>query len=658
MRATGIIAASVIPLVFFLAAMALVTRFLQSRHAKPAVTEKDLLTTDDKTLATDPQTERQVQFSQISTAWKRLLAPKQDVNKIHWVPSLSAMIKAGDEGLFSSAMFVNFQGTQGPIPLEALYNAFANEIRAERASYPGDMTRFLAQMKKPAARPVPGGSVGRSRSMLNRRADPGIKTNRKSLDLSAAEMGLTRALSVKKPPAVFVSMHNGLPDAGTQKASQKSWVKDGQTAKCQDHMMSIKVTPSELAALSVILGTEITGTNTQDLPSEAGAYGISIVSESTDKTKYHVTLQQNKISRLQRHAQRSGVSPLFAKHLAAGSLPYSQDKIGVYSILITEESFEALQAGASLYAHPYVARTPQAKFLASLPSSRETRFHILATSTEVQPSTTLLDAIAALPFSGGLAPLASAPLIKTVRFIASAGLPPAKLLQRLEGLVDKVHRHSPQHNIFGPLYEPQNAGALYRERERLGRLANDPSTPDVLADKTARMSRYITLLERLMALVSDMKSQDVLEAVQTATKAELQRAYEQAVVAHSTSTTRKASINSTTYQVPESTSTKNRRHSASPKASPGRSNRLSIISNHTIHTDTSSTSFNDKGSSLARQIEQVLKAELPLDVATIAFVARMVIVAWTCSVDTVAWEDGQPGFRVPDVDALHKAIMS
>jgi len=520
------------------------------------------------------------------------------------------------------------------------------------------MTKFLAQMKKPTARPVVGGSLGRSRSMMSRRADPTTKMNRKSLDLSAAEMGLTRALSVKRPAAVFVSMHSGLPDAGTQKASQKSWVKDGQTAKYQDHLMNIKVTPSELAALSIILGTEISGANTQDPSSEVGAYGISIVSESTDKCKYHITLQQNKISRSRRHGQRSGVSPLFAKHLAAGSLPYSQDKIGIYSILINDESFEALQAGASLYAHPYVARTPQAKFLASLPSSREARFHILATSTEMQPSTTLLDAIAMLPFSGGLAPLASAPLIKTVRFIASAGLPEAKLLQRLEGLVDKVHRHSPQHNIFGPLYEPQNAGVLYRERERLGRLANDPNTPDTLADKTARVSRYVTLLERLMALVPDMKGPDVLEAVQTATKVELQRAYEQAVAAHGTSTARKTSINSTTHPVPESTPTKTKRHSVSPKASPRRSNRSSVISTHSVHTDASSAASDDRGSNLARQIEHVLKTDLPLDVATIAFVARMVIVAWTSSVGTVAWEDGQPGFRVPDVDALHKAVMS
>ncbi|KAI2484905.1 hypothetical protein Ptr902_03845 [Pyrenophora tritici-repentis] len=658
MRSNEIVAASVIPLVFFLAAMALVTRFLQSRHAKPTVTEKDMLSADGKPLTADGKTERQVQFSHISSAWKRLVTPKSDVNKIYWVPSLSGIIKAGDEGLFSSALFANLQGTPGPIPLETLYNAFADKLRAERASYPGDMTKFLANMKRPTARPALGGSVGRTRSVMNRRPDSSIKLNRKSLDLSAAEMGLTRALSVKRSAALFVSMRSGLPDAGTQKASQKSWVREGQTAKYQDDLWSIKVTPSELAALSIILGTEITGNTTQD-SSDAGAYGISILTESTDKCKYHVTLQQNKMGRSRRHAQRSAVSPLFAKHLAAGSLPYSQDKIGVYSILITEESFEALQAGASLYAHPYVARTPQAKFLASLPSSRESRFHILATSTEVQPSTTLLDAIAALPFSGGLAPLASAPLIKTIRFIASAGLPQGKLLQRLEGLVDKVHRHAPQHNIFGPLYEPQNAGALYRERERLGRLANDASTADTLADKTARMSRYVTLLERLMALVPDMKGQDILEAVQTATKVELQRSYEQAVAAHSTASPRKTSICSTTYPIPETTPTSKDTH-LSPNASGRRrsNNRLSTISNHTVHTDASSASSSDKEPSLARQVEQVLKMELPLDVATVAFVARMVVVAWTCSVGTVAWEDGQMGFRVPDVEALHKAVMS
>ncbi|KAK1912247.1 hypothetical protein P3342_009848 [Pyrenophora teres f. teres] len=118
MRSNEIIAASVIPLVFFLAAMALVTRFLQS--STPPIT--------------DGKTERQVQLSHISTAWKRLINPKTDVNKIYWVPSLSGIIKAGDEGLFSSALFASLQGTldqyhSRPCTMHSPTNFEPNELR-------------------------------------------------------------------------------------------------------------------------------------------------------------------------------------------------------------------------------------------------------------------------------------------------------------------------------------------------------------------------------------------------------------------------------------------------------------------------------------------------------------------------------------------------
>ncbi|KNG51091.1 g-protein beta wd-40 repeat-containing protein [Stemphylium lycopersici] len=624
--------------------MALVTRFLLPKHPKHTTTDE---------IFADGKAERQLQVTQISSSWKRLLLPKQDATKSQWVPNLSGIVKAGDEGLFSSALFTDLQGHPGQVPLDTLHQAFSSEIRtrplAERSSYPGDMTKFLARTKKPA------NSVSRSKSMSQiKRVEPSQKSQRKSLDLSVAEMGLTRSLSIKKSTSALVSVRNGLQDDGSQKAAQKSWVKDGQTAKYHSGQTNVKVTPAELTALAIILGSEPNKNVDRQLAiPETSAYGISIISTRAEDSKHHMTLTQHKRSRSQRHAQGSGVSPLFAKHLAAGSLPYSQDKLGVHSILITDEAFEALQAGASLYTHPYVARTPQSKFLTSLPNSREPRFHILATSTEVHTSTTLLDAIAALPFSSGLAPLASAPLIKTVQFVASGGLPPAKLLQRLEGLVDKVHRHSPHLNIFGPLYEPQNAGVLYRERDRLGRLASDPSTPDTLADKTARMSRYMTLLERLMALVPDLKPQDVLEAVQEATKIEIQRSYERAVVAHTPqSHTRK----SADFACRRLSDTQPKRHSTSPRSSPPRrSNRSSVLSNVTTP---SVLSNEDKDRNLAKQLEQVLKAELPLDVAMIAFVARMVLVAWTLSVRVVAWEDGEEGYRVPDLEGWGKMIMS
>ncbi|KAI4649812.1 uncharacterized protein J4E79_009658 [Alternaria viburni] len=653
MHTKEIVAASVVLGLCFVAAMALVTRFLL--HKQPKTTTTDVMFT------TDGKTERQVQLTHISSSWKRFLTPKQSSSKGHWVPTLSGIIKAGDEGLFSSALFTNLQGHPGQVPLETLYDAFANEVRnrpiSERSSYPGDMTKFLARAKKPAS------GVGRSKSMSNvRRADPSPKTARKSLDLSVVEMGLARGLSVKKPASTLVSMHNGLRD-DDPKAIQRAWVKDGQTAKYEDGRLSVKVSAAELAALSVILGSQlINGADQQDASSENGAFGISMALSATTDAKHQVTLTQQKRSRSQRHAQGSGTSPLFAKHLAAGSLPYSQDKIGVHSILITDESFEALQAGASLYTHPYVARTPQSKFLASLPSSREARFHILATSTEVHTSNTLLDAIASLPFSGGLAPLASSPLIKTVQFITSAGLPHARLLQRLEQLVDKVHRHTPHLNIFGPLYEPQNAGLLFRERERLGRLASDPTTPDTLADKTARISRYTTLLERLIALVPDLKAQDALAAVQEATKQEMRRAYQQAVAAHTSSTPASKSAETVCSPVSASPSEpqqqQRKRQSTSSRRSTRYSNRSSTFSSDITEASPAlTTSMDEKERSLAKQVEHVLKSDLPLDVSAIAFVARMVVVAWTVSVGVVAWGEGETGFRVPDLEALGKLVL-
>jgi hypothetical protein len=518
------------------------------------------------------------------------------------------------------------------------------------------------------------GGLGRSKSMSNvKRGESSPKTARKSLDLSVVEMGLARSLSVKRPATALVPMRSGLRDDDAQKATQRSWMKEGQTATYEDGRMSVKITSGELASLSIILGSQLSTGSDTDALLEPSAYGISIAITPMTDAKHQVTLTQQRRSRSQRHASGSSVSTLFAKHLAAGSLPYSQDKIGVNSILITEEAFEALQAGASLYTHPYVARTAQSKFLASLPSSREPRFHILATSTEVHTSNTLLDAIAALPFSGGLAPLASAPLIRTVQFIASAGLPHARLLQRLEQLIDKVHRHAPHLNIFGPLYEPQNAGLLFRERERLGRLASDAATPDSLADKTARVSRYTTLLERLMALVPDLKSQDVLAAVQEAAKAEIRSAYQAAVASHSSSAARrKSSVETITSPVSVVSDTPDipaksakRQSTSSSRRSPRRQSNRSSAFSEVMETSVLSlfpveeeSGGGGKERSLAKQVEQVLKAELPLSVEMVAFVARMVVVAWCVSVETVAWSDGEAGFRIPDVEAMGKFVMA
>ncbi|EOA88415.1 uncharacterized protein SETTUDRAFT_129233 [Exserohilum turcica Et28A] len=623
--------------------MALVTRFLMPKHPKHAVTEE--------TLAAPTKLEQQPPVTQTSPSWKRLLILRYDSQK-YWVPNLLAVLKAADDGLLSSSLLAHINGPPGQLELDTLYQAFANEMRGrsitERSTYPLEMNKFLSRARKPMS------GLGRSKSMSQ--INP--RTQRKSMDLSkATELGLSRNFSVKKPASSLVSMRSGLQENGTHQTANKSWMKDGQTAKYQGDRMRIKVTAAELTALAVILGSEPNkNIGTDRAFTDMGAYGICITPTRTQGSKYHITLTQNKLSRSQRHALGSGVSTIFAKHLAAGSLPYRQDKLGVHSILITEDTFDTIQAGTLLGPEPSATQTQQSKFLTSLPNSTELKFYAL-TSTQADTSTTLLNAIAALPFSGGLPPLASSPMIKTIKFIASGNLETGKLLQRLEALVDKVHRQAPHLNIFGPLYEPQNTKALYRERERLRKLDTDPQTPDTLADKSARMSRYITLLERLMALVPDSKPQNVLKAVQKATQNEIQRAYDHAVgQVPRSSSTRSAESH---LQPPPGAQTTHR--STSPLSSlRRRSIRFSFYSNVTSPSNTSETSVEEDNndSSLAKQMERVLKSELPLDVATVASVARMVLVAWTLSVGTVAWNDNEEGYRIPDLTGWDKMTMS
>ncbi|USP80568.1 g-protein beta wd-40 repeat-containing protein [Curvularia clavata] len=629
--------------------MAIVTRFLLPKSPKIAVSPHKLVP--------DEEFEQQPQVMQAPNSLKRFLGPKQDAVANLWVPNISAVIKAGDEGLISCALFSALKGEDGEVSLDDLYRKFASEIYthpvAERYSYAGDMTKFVARMRKPA------GGLNRSKSTSQpMRPETNLKSRRKSMDPSVPEIGRSRSLVVRRLASPLLSMRNGLRDESNHHVAQKSWTREGQKGIHQESKTRITLTRSELVALLIVLGSELSQNVDCKSSSDTGAYNISVAAMQTNGSKYHIKLTQNKRSRSQQHARGSGVSPLFAKHLAVGSLPFSQDNHGIHSILINKDTFNALQSGVSLDTQPSSAPRSQSKLLDSLPNSRELRFYDLVTSAETHTSTTLLDAIAALPFSGGLAPLASRPLIQTVQFIASGDLPPGKLLQRLEGLVDKVHRHSPQLDIFGPLYEPRNGRALYRERVRLSKLASDPPTPDTRADKTARMSRYITLLERLMALVPDMKPHTVLKAVEEATKLEVQRSYNRTVSAH---TPRSNPASAASITLRRRSAPQPLRRSMSPPHSPAsRSNRSSLLSNNTSPSDASQISSNeDSEQTLAKQLERVLKSELPLDVPTIAFVARMVLVAWTLSVDVVAWGDDEQGdFRIPDLEGWDKIVMS
>ena len=637
----------------FLITMALVTRLFMHRQSKNS--KQDIYTVDG-------DNGDSYQLPRRSSSWKQLFAPKQKDGNSKWVPTLSGIVKSGDEGLWSSALFTNPHGHPGEVSFEAICEMFANELRprsmTERSAYSGEIGKFINSAKRGATSPKRVQSLSYKRANTGR-GELAPPTQRKSLDISAVERGIGRSLSIKRPAPVLVPMDNGLVDRDNPITAQRAWMKDGRPAEYYDGQMSVRLTSAELAALSVILGCSVIGapsnTEANTTPQDKGAFNITIRYTPTEDGRHQVSLRQHKRSISQLPSSGTGHSPLFAKHLACGSLLFSQDGKSIHSILITDDTFEAVRGGTSLTMRKRSYQTLQAKFLMMLPTSRELVFHTIEASTKSSPTTPLIDAIATLPFVGGLTPLASAPLVKTVQFAAMGGLHPGRLLQRLEGLVDKVHRHSPQLSIFSPLYEPQNAGLLFRERERLSKVATG-AVSEALADKVARMQRYTTLLERLMALIPDKKPHEVLAAVQEATKKELQRSYAEAAAAHqsasaSASPTPLSTIDDTLCPKPDAHDNR-RQASNSSRPSARQSKRSSLQSNISSSSPVGRQSSTFPEHNLGKQVETLLKSDLPFSVDMIAMVARLVLAAWTLNVQVVAWEEGEEGWRVPDVESL------
>lgn len=652
MHTAKIIALSLGLGITFSIVMALVSRLFVHRHSQSS--KQDICSVDGHH-GKSPQISL---APRRSSSWKQLFAPKLNDHDSRHVPTFSVFLKAGDEVVWS-ALFTNPHGHPGDVSFGVICEMLANELRprpmARRSAYSGEIGNFVKSAKRSATSPKRVQSVSYKR-MKSGRGDVAPTTRRVSLDISTIERGLGRSLSIKRPTPPLVATSTGLFDDYTTSDAQRTWMEDGVPAEYYNGQLSVKISPAELAALSVLLGSSITrvSSSTNATPIDKGAFGIAIQSIMTDDGRNIVCLKRQKRSLSRTLSTGSGHSLLFAKHLACGSLPFAQDARSISSLLMIDEVLDAVRSGTPITMRKSSQHTSSSKFLAQLPNLGDLVIYAIETSTKSSPATPLFDAIAMLPFVGGLTPLASRPLCETVRFVASGGLDPGRLLQRLEGLIDKVQRPSPHLDIFGPLYEPQNAGLLFRERERLAKVASG-AVSEELADKVARVYRYVTLLQRLMALVPDMKPQQVLAAVKEATKKDLARSYADAVAAHKAASTSPhpfPTVNDT--NCPPSDARSNRRH-ASNASRP--SARLSPRSSLGSGVASSRLSMSFPEHNLGKQVEVLLKSELPFSVDTIATVSRLVIVAWTLSVGIVAWKEGEEGFRVPEIKKLPEEML-
>jgi hypothetical protein len=640
MEMKQIIAATITLSFWFLLAMALVSRILLQKHPKQA--PNDASTAD----GSDEQTQKMIR---LSSSWKRRFTWKKDRERGYWAPTITGIIKAGEGGSSPSTVFANFHRHTDESSLQALYYVFAEELRSrsvdERSQYPGNLSKFLSSTNRIASGPKRTQSLSyRTKGHGQLNGPP--NANRRSQDLSIAELGLAKVLPVKKPPLTLVPMRNGLIE---ERDVDTSWMKDGQMMESLHGKKSVQVTAAELAALSIVLGSPLlVDAKDNQSPSQKGALNISLICSTAGNDNLQISLRKHKRNTSHLPASGSNFSSVFAKHLAAGSLPYAKTNGIVHGILVNTHTLELVQTGSSLCLQEDYFKTPQTIFLAALPSSTALKFHIATQSVQESQTNPLIDAISMLPFVGGLVPLATVPLVHTIRFVASGGLEAVRLLQRLDALVDRVNRHTPGFDIFGPLYEPHNIALLYRERERLSKITAGTSITDTIADKSSRMHRYTTLLQRLMALITDVTPQDVLTVVQEATKKELEQSYIDATNAYKAGPTQYDPVIS---------------HRRS--GSYNQSKRLSVQTRSDHSSGASMSTMNSPCSSatsyspwhLGKQVEQLLKADLPLSIEQVAVVARLVIAAWTWSVESVAWEEGEEGFRVPDLAKMPKNMV-
>ncbi|PKK44899.1 hypothetical protein CI102_11874 [Trichoderma harzianum] len=193
----------------------------------------------------------------------------------------------------------------------------------------------------------------------------------------------------------------------------------------------IEVSEEEISALSIGLGLELEETE-HFLPHGIGAFGTLLSSEADDCwTKLKLTYHRRQLTQL---IAGGGYSMLFAKHMACGCLPFAFRGDEVQTIFITEDVLACLREGSSIHDNPpkpipnetYIHRLPghlkinyyYGKGTVSDSDTGDIQIHswtLEETSLERKVAGSWCEAVTRIAF-GGLVPMATSPLIRAVAF--------------------------------------------------------------------------------------------------------------------------------------------------------------------------------------------------------------------------------------------------
>lgn len=300
---------------------------------------------------------------------------------------------------------------------------------------------------------------------------------------------------------------------------------DLRQPQVMDQKPCIEVSQQELAGLALALGMCLSMEDSHTIEG-TGPFGICLRGQRRDtEWRVHVTHQIREPD--QKASKGSGYSILFAKHMACGSLPFGQSESLIHSVFVDESVLAGIKQGLHISYREFQPAPALIKYLSHLPSARRLRIYgtqresgnteggtlrrgsILDADFKVC-DTTWPQAVAGIAF-GGLVPQANKTLVDAVQFTVGGRVntcsnkcthehPCYKLITALLHLRDTIDKNDRSLNLFG------------REVvEDYSSLRETFCFPQPTCRHSGSLfARYMTILERVMA-ISGSRIEDVYD---------------------------------------------------------------------------------------------------------------------------------------------------
>ncbi|KAK0761677.1 hypothetical protein N5P37_005659 [Trichoderma harzianum] len=301
------------------------------------------------------------------------------------LPTVTALLKAGDEGRFTSAMFEWIPNNRRHVTWRPLYEAFFEEIlwahwcpsngsfaKPNLNEFDKSSRKYIENILEDAAQNLREKNYI-SQSHMKRfyqfligrfRRTTGHEIVVKQCKIPLIDRHLLYypwKLEIKRKDSektyhkhigpILASSHMRLKDvqvARMPRINEEAWTRDFANIRVHAGKPCIEISDEEISALAFALGVELFAED-HYLPRGLGPYGILLSSESDDCfEKLRITYRRHKETEL---IAGSGYSILYAKYMACGCLPFAviNDYNEVQAILLSDSIIQSIKTGQGIH---------------------------------------------------------------------------------------------------------------------------------------------------------------------------------------------------------------------------------------------------------------------------------------------------------------------